>query len=175
MVNMYTMARNSNKFIQGKLELSKLQHPEKYKCKNPIKGQACIVYRSSWEKSFMSYCDKNDNVLEWSSEEYQINYINSITGKPHRYFPDFWMKVRNGSGKIKEFIIEVKPMKETMDPQQIITEGMSERTKTDIIETYVKNRDKWDAAEQFCKSKGWNFKVLTEHDIVYVKRHMKNM
>ena len=31
-----------------------------------------VVYRSMWELRFMKYCDKNDSILEWSSEEIVI-------------------------------------------------------------------------------------------------------
>ena len=58
----------------------------------------------------MSSLDRNDNVLEWSSEEYIIPYESPLDGKVHRYYPDFWVKVRQGP-QTREFIIELKPSK----------------------------------------------------------------
>ncbi len=31
-----------------------------------------IIYRSLWERKFMHYCDVNENILEWASEEIHI-------------------------------------------------------------------------------------------------------
>ena len=42
-----------------------------------------IIYRSSWEKVFMSYCDKNDNIIEWGSEEVIIPYRSPLDGGLH--------------------------------------------------------------------------------------------
>ena len=39
-------------------------NPKKYKG-NPNQ----IIYRSLWERKVMVYCDKNDAILEWGSEE----------------------------------------------------------------------------------------------------------
>ena len=65
------------------------ERPEKYK------GNARnINYRSMWERKVMSSLDRNDNVLEWASEEIIIPYESPLDGKLHRYYPDFWVKVR---------------------------------------------------------------------------------
>ena len=39
-------------------------YPQKYKG-DPTN----IIYRSLWERKFMVYCDKNERILEWGSEE----------------------------------------------------------------------------------------------------------
>ena len=66
----------------------KPNNPQKYK--GNVKN---IVYRSSWEKRFMNYCDRTREIIEWGSEELSIFY-RGVDGKPHRYYPDFYMKVR---------------------------------------------------------------------------------
>ena len=66
-----------------------------------------IIYRSSWEKVFMRYCDKNSNILEWGSEETIIPYRSPLDQRIHRYFPDFYIKVRDNDGKAKKYIIEI--------------------------------------------------------------------
>lgn len=68
-----------------------------------------IIYRSLWERRFMVYCDNTDEVLEWGSEEIIIPYISPLDGRMHRYFPDFYTKVRQRDGTIKKLLIEVKP------------------------------------------------------------------
>ena len=87
-------------------------YPKKYKGdpKN-------IVYRSLWERKFMVYCDKNENILEWGSEEIIVPYRSPVDNKYHRYFPDFYIKVRESTGKIKKMIIEIKPFKQCIEPK----------------------------------------------------------
>ena len=75
-----------------------------YKPLNPQKYKGNVnnvIYRSSWEKRFMIYCDKNRAVVEWGSEEIAISY-RSIDNRPHRYYPDFYMKVRQSNGTFKK-------------------------------------------------------------------------
>jgi len=121
-----------------------------------------IIYRSLWERKFMVYCDLNENILEWGSEEFWIPYRSPLDNRVHRYFPDFWIKYRAKDGTIKKSIIEVKPLKQTKEPKQ-----RTRKTKSYIYEVqeYVKNQAKWDAAREYCKDKLWEFKILTEEDL----------
>ena len=78
--------------------------PQKYKG-----DSSNIIYRSLWERKFMVYCDRNDAILEWGSEEVIIPYRSPLDGRMHRYFPDFYVKVKQQDGSIKKLLIEVKP------------------------------------------------------------------
>ena len=49
-----------------------------------------IIYRSLWERKFMRYCDLNENVLQWGSEEICLPYRSPIDNKIHRYFPNIF-------------------------------------------------------------------------------------
>lgn len=120
-----------------------------------------IIYRSLWERKFMQYCDLNENILEWASEEISIPYISPIDRKKHKYYPDFYIKYKDKDGKIKKSLIEIKPKKQTVEPQQ------KRRTKSYMTEakTWVVNQAKWSAAEEFCKDHMWEFKILTEDDL----------
>ena len=132
-------------------------NPKKYKG-NPSN----IVYRSLWERKFMVYFDNHTKILEWGSEEIALPYRSPIDNKVHRYFPDFYIKVRESNGKIKRYIIEIKPKKQTMEPKV-----KKRKTKGYIYEVYeyAKNQAKWKAAEEFCKDRMWEFKVLTEDEL----------
>ena len=125
-----------------------------------------IVYRSLWERTFMKYCDTNENIVEWFSEEICVPYRSPIDNKIHRYFPDFYIKVKESNGSIKKYIIEIKPKKQTIEPQV-----QKRKTKGYIYEVYeyAKNQAKWKAAEEWCADKGYEFKVLTEDDLFGVK------
>ncbi len=121
-----------------------------------------IVYRSLWERKFMVYCDKNQNILEWASEEIAIPYRSPIDNRVHRYFPDFYMKVKETNGKIKNYMIEVKPAKQTIPPKK-----PKRQTKGYIREAYeyAKNQAKWKMAKEFCADRQWEFKVVTEKEL----------
>ena len=121
-----------------------------------------IIYRSLWERKFMVYCDKNDNILEWASEEIAIPYRSPIDNRVHRYFPDFYMKVKETNGRIKNYVIEVKPAKQTIPPKK-----PKRQTKGYIREAYeyAKNQAKWKMAKEFCADRQWEFKVVTEKEL----------
>ena len=121
-----------------------------------------IIYRSLWERKFMVYCDKNQNILEWASEEIAIPYRSPIDNRVHRYFPDFYMKLKEKNGKIKNYVIEVKPAKQTIPPKK-----QKRQTKGYIREAYeyAKNQAKWKMAKEFCADRQWEFKVVTEKEL----------
>lgn len=135
-----------------------------YKPSNPQKyiGNANnIVYRSSWERKFMRYCDTNTSILKWASEEIAIKYYNPVKKRAARYFPDFYMEYVDKEGKRKKCLIEVKPAKETRPPTY------KRRTKNVLIAEamYSQNQAKWAAAKEFCLDNGWEFKILTEKEL----------
>lgn len=122
-----------------------------------------IVYRSSWELKFMRWCDFREDVLEWSSEEIIIPYRHPIDGQRHRYFPDFYVKMRTKSGEIEECIIEIKPEHQTKEPTRTSTR-LSRRYIKEVM-TYATNEYKWEAARDWCTRKGYKFIILTEKQL----------
>ena len=139
---------------KGKFQPS---YPQKYKG-DPTN----IIYRSLWERKFMVYCDNNQNILEWGSEENVVPYLSPIDNRYHRYFPDFYIKVKDKNGKIKKMIIEIKPYKQCIEPKV-----QKRKTKGYIYEVveYAKNQAKWNAAKEWCLDRGYEFKVLTENEL----------
>lgn len=133
------------------------EYPQKYKG-DPTN----IIYRSLWERKFMVYCDKNPNILEWGSEELALPYRSPIDNRIHRYFPDFYIKVKESAGQIKKYLVEVKPKRQTVEPAV-----QKRKTKQYIYEVveYAKNQAKWKAAREFCKDRLWEFKIITEDDL----------
>ena len=137
----------------------------KYKPNNPSKyrGNAHnIIYLSLWERKFMAYCDQNDAILEWGSEEIIIPYKSPWDGRIHRYFPDFYVKTKQHDGTIKKMIIEVKPKRQTKapkEPQRKTKKWLNE------IRTWGVNNAKWKHAKEWCDNNGMEFKILTEDDL----------
>ena len=105
-----------------------------------------IVYRSLWELKFMKWCDSNVSVLEWGSETVIVPYISPIDNKVHRYFVDFYIKIKNKNNTIEKYLIEIKPEKYTKPP-----DIPSKKTKRFIDEVfqYGVNDAKWKAAFEF--------------------------
>jgi hypothetical protein len=130
-----------------------------YKYKGDVKN---IIYRSSWELKFMIYCDNNKNILEWGSEELFIPYISPVDGKKHRYFPDFYIKVKTKTDSTKKYLVEVKPQYQTQEPK--LKTKITKQYVSEVI-TYSVNQAKWKAAEEFCKDQLWEFIVLTEKEL----------
>jgi hypothetical protein len=146
------MDSKMKKYYQGKF---KPKNPAKYK------GNPCeIYYRSSWEKKFMIFCDNNNSIIEYSSEEIVIPYRCPSDGRVHRYYPDFYIKVKSKTGSISKYLIEVKPERQVAGP----VEKPKRKTaawRREVL-TYIKNRAKWEAAKEWCEDRQMEFLILTE-------------
>ena len=132
--------------------------PKKYKG-NPNN----IICRSSWERKFCAWCDLNENITEWASEEFCIPYLSPLDGRVHRYFPDFLIKVKEKNGSTKTYVVEVKPKRQTKPPQR----KSKKVTKSFINEakTFEVNKAKWRAATEWCKDRRLEFKIITEDEL----------
>ena len=117
----------------------------KYIPKNPDKYDGNIkqiIYRSSWERLFMVYCDRNEQVLSWSSEEIKIPY--RFEEKIRTYYPDFWVDMIDKDGNRVQKLIEIKPHHQ-------------KKMKVNIA--------KWTAAIMYGKTNEMEFLVLTEKEL----------
>ena len=143
-----------------------MSYKGKYRPENPRKYKgdpANIVYRSLWERKFMRYCDLNENVNQWQSEEFCIPYVSPIDNKINRYYPDFLVRYTDKFGKKRSMVIEVKPQKEVEMPEQ----NPKRRTKQWVykVKTWAVNQAKWKAAQEFCDDRNYEFKIMTEKDL----------
>lgn len=132
-------------------------HPEKYDG-DPTN----IIMRSSWETRFASWCDRNSSVLKWSSEETVVPYRSPVDNKIHRYFVDFRIQTRDKNGKLSTYLVEVKPSKQTNPP---VYPGRTTQRYLTEASTFVVNQAKWKAAEEYCRDRGWQFKIITEYEL----------
>lgn len=122
-----------------------------------------IVYRSSYELKMFQYCDLNESVIYWESEEKFIPYLDPITGKYKRYFPDVFLKYKDKDEKIRKVLVEIKPQKDLIEPDK----NPKRRTKSWIyqVQTWARNQAKWTAAREWCKDRGYEFKVFSEKEL----------
>lgn len=132
-------------------------NPEKYKG-----DPSNIVYRSSWERSFMNYLDLHQDVEWWMSEERCVWYDNPVTKKKARYFPDF-IVCYNRKGVRTTEMVEIKPQNQVDGPP--VNPKRKTEAWVNAVKTYIINRKKWEAAAKQCEDRGWNFRLLTEKNV----------
>lgn len=137
----------SSRYSQG---LYTIQNPEKY-----VGGKPPFA-RSSWETAFMRFCDQHPNITKWASENVKIPYRHPFTGKITNYVPDFMVQYTDKNGKTRVELVEIKPKSQTVIEH---ARGAGDKMATQV------NAVKWTAAQEWCKSKGIHFKVITEDQI----------
>lgn len=143
--------RKKRDFRQG---LYKLINEDRY-----IGNKDNIIYRSSWEHSFLQFLDSNKNVKYFSSEELFIPYTCPHSGKIRRYFPDFFVEFIDG----KKFIIEIKPYIQTQIP--VRPKKARHKPYQEALATYLTNQRKWEAARNWCSKNNMFFEIFTEHEL----------
>lgn len=97
-----------------------------------------LGYRSGLEEKLYKILDQHDDVMSFYSEPFNIDYIHK--GQAHKYTPDLIVNFMDG----RRQVWEVKP---------------SNQTDLEM------NKNKWRAAEEACKIRGWSFEVFTEQRI----------
>lgn len=140
----------SLKFSQG---VYKIKNPDKYM------GSRDPIFRSSWEHTFMSFCDNNPSVQQWASECVKIPYRDPLTGKNTVYVPDFLITYVDKHMKKHVELIEIKPA------NQMLKEKVGKNPYNQA--QYVKNIAKWQAAQSWCKNQGISFRIINEADIFH--------
>ena len=98
-------------------------------------------------------------IIEWGSETIIIPYISPVDKRPHKYFPDFFIKYVNSKGQVIREVIEVKPKRQLNPPKE-----PKRRTKSWLneVRTYMVNQAKFKAADEYCKDRKYSFRILTE-------------
>ena len=138
------------------------------KCKNPPNRP--IVFRSSWEAMLFKWCDRNTNVVEWSSEQLRIPYLHPMNRTMHIYVPDVWIKVIESNGKMIEKVIEVKPLSETPAFAMARFKETGRKPSAYRQGVLLVNNAKFKSAEQWCKAHNMEFVIMTENEIKAPRR-----
>lgn len=124
-----------------------------------------ITYRSMWECKFFMWCDDNRRVIQWASEEIIIPYYHKLDRKMRRYYTDALIKYRLDDDTIINYLIEIKPHKQTIrptPPKTITTKTKTKYLKESLI--YEKNSDKWTTAMAYAEKHNMKFMILTERN-----------
>ena len=144
---------------------------------NPLFPDKCInmsrfgkppTFRSSWEATCFRSLDTNTNVIRWGSElpDTKVDYIKPTDGMLHQYFPDLYVEIRNRSGVVDKWVIEVKPCDECAPPNP--PKRKTEKAMHNYVlrqHTWLTNEAKWKAAKLKFARIGVRFMVATEETI----------
>lgn len=106
-----------------------------------------LGYRSGLEEKVYKILDQHNDVVSFYSEPFHIDYIHK--GQAHKYTPDLVVNFFDG----KRQVWEVKPA-----------------NQTDL----ELNKNKWRAAEEACKIRGWSFEVYTEQRINKLAKEVRS-
>lgn len=128
-------------------------NPESCKKLFPELQHDKIIYRSSYEKKFILWLENCKMVRHWGSECVCIPYRSVLDNKVHRYYADYFVELVNGEC----WVVEIKPFNQTHPP-------VNESNQWAVRE-YAKNKCKWNATMEFCKDKGYKFRIFTEKTI----------
>jgi len=135
------------------------------------------TYRSNWERRAMVWMDNSPSVLKASSEPFAIEYkdLSSEEQPIRRYYPDFYILVKDTTGKLTKYIIEIKPKNQcpkynpdgslSLPPKPKKKSTKSMNNWNTMAKTIIMNHCKWTAAMAWCKRNGHVFKVITEDSL----------
>jgi hypothetical protein len=144
----------------------------KYKIENIPKyrgDHTNVVYRSYWERQAFRWCEKNSDIVWWTSESLIIPYRCATDNRVHRYFVDLVIRFKNG----ETVCVEIKPEAQTIQPKS--KRGKSRVRFLQESMTYAKNRSKWEAAEKYCNARGFRFQVWTENTLLSLGIKLTNV
>jgi len=119
------------------------------KCFESCKNEPAI-YRSGLELQFIQFCENNPKIVRWASEPISIKYFSRLDNKECNYYPDYVLKTKEGS----HIIVEIKPYDQTIKPGPEDSRWLKE--------AWIKNTDKWNAANEFAHKNNAKFIIITE-------------
>ena len=139
-----------------------------------------VYYRSSWEKKIMFWMDMKPEIFQWGAEcleiPYQMTHFDNgdTKIKSHRYYPDFFYRMRLADGTLKEVVVEVKPQKEYDMVIQLNEGKFANVPETSLkklksfeydLKMAYKNKNKWETMIAWCNKKGYDFIIITENNL----------
>ncbi len=110
------------------------------------KNRKKLHYRSSWEREVYEILEKMDEVVRYEVEPLAIEYV--FNGELQNYLPDLKLHFRDGHKEIWE----IKPVNQT---------------------NLAINEAKWHSCGDFCKKRGWDFKIITEVGLARLKNDLR--
>jgi hypothetical protein len=135
------------------------QNPHKY-----TGDLSKIIYRSSWELKFLTYCDNNESIVEYIAEPVGIAYNNPILKKESTYWIDCYMVTKSPDGTLTKWLIEIKPNKYLTPPEP--PKRLTEKQTLNYArhaKAYIINTAKFKAAQVYAHKNSMRFGIITEN------------
>jgi hypothetical protein len=135
--------------------------------KNPEKYEgdpSAIIYRSSWELKFLTYCDNHESIIKYAAEKVGVPYINPILKKESTYWIDCWMLTKSPDGTLTRWLIEIKPNKYLTPPEA--PNRLTEKATLNYAhhaKAYIINNAKFTAAKAYAAKNNMRFGIITEN------------
>ena len=136
--------RKNSKYHQGYVPVNLTK-----KLFNSCKNEP-IIYRSGLELQFIQFCENNPNIKYWASEPISIKYFSRLLNREQNYYPDYVLETNTGN----KIIVEIKPYNQTIKPSMQDSEWLKE--------SWIRNCDKWKAANEFAHKNNAKFIIVTE-------------
>ncbi|NMC60115.1 MAG: hypothetical protein GYA51_12165 [Candidatus Methanofastidiosa archaeon] len=158
-----------------------LKNPEKY-----IGDPNLIIYRSSWEFSFIKWCDASPSIIKWSSEPIKVPYYDRVSkleecrklgldpNNPRNwtiknYNTDFWVLIDKGGERPEKWFIEIKPKDKLTKPKQVSAHAPLKeiRRYNNLMKEYLINEAKFAALKDWAEKNQSKFYVFTEDTLIH--------
>ena len=144
-----------------------------------LNNEGGVYYRSSWEQKIMVWLDQKTEIFQWGAEcleiPYQMTHFDNGDArvKSHRYYPDFFYRLRGSDGVLREVVVEVKPKKDynmvialSEGKLQVPEKGLKKLKSFEYdMKMAYKNKQKWEIMIQWCQKKGYEFIIITEDNL----------
>jgi hypothetical protein len=140
-----------------------------------------VIYRSSWELSFLKWCDFSPSILRYSSEPTSVPYYDRVSNlneckrlgldpknprnwKVRNYHVDFWLEIKRDEDIIEKWFVEIKPEKDLKRPvpPSINCSLKEQRRFNNMTKTYLINEAKFAAMKEWASKNNCKFYVFTE-------------
>ena len=136
-----------------------------------LNNQGGLFYRSGLEHKLMVYLDNNESVVHWNTELIKIPYrknawnnqLLEMTETDHTYYPDFYYELKKSDGTMSRVVAEVKPDHETKPPKVPNNPTAKQLKNFEYsLKEYSNTLDKWKYCIEWCKTKGFEFIIITD-------------
>jgi hypothetical protein len=150
------------------------------------KGNKPLVARSGLEIRTFQKLDNLSSVISWSSETVYVPYQKPlfenkssqiIKTEQHKYIIDCWLLWKKSETEVIEMLVEIKPKSMCYPPKQPKINNVKSWEKYhDANRTYLINKYKWIATNEFCKritkekNRPIHFVVFTEDEIIPIEK-----
>jgi hypothetical protein len=154
----------------------KLLNPQKY-----LGDPNLIIFRSSWEYSFIKWADASPSIVRWSSEPMKVPYYDRVSkldeckklgldpNNPRNwvvknYNLDFWIEIDKGGQRPEKWFVEVKPKDKLVMPVPPDRGApLKEQKRFNMLaKEYLINEAKFAALDAWAKKNGAKFYIFTE-------------